>query len=64
MLLAAMLEATYHDAQWGDNWYDCRESMINDLMNDVVDEIVSEEYEEFRDSYHGDLDVGYSIYYY
>jgi hypothetical protein len=66
--VAIFLEASYEDAQWGDDPFDgSREEFVTWLQSqeEEEEEIVPEEYEEFRDRYHGDLDhmdLGYSIY--
>ena len=64
--VAIFLEASYEDAQWGDEPFDgSREEFVEFLQNQEEEEVVGEEYEEWRDAYHGDLDhmdEGYSIY--
>lgn len=69
--VAIFLEASYEDAQWGDEPFDgSREEFVEwlqteEVVENIMDDVIPEEYEEFRDRYHGDLDhmdLGYSIY--
>jgi hypothetical protein len=63
--VAIFLEASYEDSQWGDEPFDGSREEFVEWLQTEEEEIVAEEYEEFRDTYHGDLDhmdVGYSIY--